>query len=46
VENLVTRTTDIFFEEHVDVQKALELLIKEVESASSELQSEASLISR
>jgi dephospho-CoA kinase len=44
VENLVTRTTDIFFEEHVDVQKALELLIKEVESASRELQSEASLI--
>jgi dephospho-CoA kinase len=44
VENLVTRTTDIFLEEHVDTQKALELLIKEVESASSELQSEASLI--
>ncbi len=44
VENLVTRTTDIFLEEHVDVQKALELLIKEVEKASSELQSEASLI--
>jgi dephospho-CoA kinase len=44
VENLVTRTTDIFLEEHVDVQKALELLIREVESASSELQSEASLI--
>jgi dephospho-CoA kinase len=44
VENLVTRTTDIYLEEHVDVQKALELLIKEVESASSELQSEASLI--
>jgi len=44
VENLVTRTTDIFLEEHVDIQKALELLIREVESASSELQSEASLI--
>ncbi len=44
VENLVTRTTDIFLEDHVDVQKALELLIKEVEKASSELQSEASLI--
>ena len=44
VENLVTRTTDIFLEEHVDVQKALELLIREVESASSELQSEASLV--
>ncbi len=44
VENLVARTTDIFLEEHVNVQKALETLIKEVESASSELQSEASLI--
>ena len=44
VENLVTRTTDIFLEEHVNLQKALELLIKEVERASSELQSEASLI--
>jgi dephospho-CoA kinase len=44
VENLVTRTTDIFLEEHVNLQKALEFLIKEVERASSELQSEASLI--
>jgi dephospho-CoA kinase len=44
VENLVTRTTDIFLEEHVDLKKALELLIKEVERASGELQSEASLI--
>lgn len=44
VENLVSRTSDIFLEEHVDVKKALETLIKEVESASSELQSEASLI--
>lgn len=44
VENLVARTSDIFLEEHVDVKKALDTLIKEVESASSELQSEASLI--
>ena len=44
VENLVTRTTDIFLEEHVNPQKALDTLIKEVEQASSELQSEASLI--
>lgn len=44
VENLVTRTTNIFLEENIDPQKALETLIKEVESASSELQSEASLI--
>ncbi len=44
VENLVTRTTDIFLEEHVNLQKALEILIHEVERASGELQSEASLI--
>lgn len=44
VENLVSRTSDIFLEEHVDVNKALETLIKEVESASGELQSEASLV--
>jgi dephospho-CoA kinase len=44
VENLVTRTTDIFLENYVDQRKALEMLINEVERASSELQSEASLI--
>lgn len=44
VENLVTRTTDIFLEEQINSQKALETLIREVEQASSELQSEASLI--
>lgn len=44
VENLVTRTTDIFLEEALDTQKALDTLIREVENASSELQSEASLI--
>jgi dephospho-CoA kinase len=44
VENLVTRTTDIFLEDHINPQKALDILIKEVERASSELQSEASLI--
>lgn len=44
VENLVTRTTDIFLEDHVNPQKALATLIKEVENASGELQSEASLI--
>jgi dephospho-CoA kinase len=44
VENLVTRTTDIFLEENMNKQKALETLIKEVEHASSELQSEASLV--
>jgi dephospho-CoA kinase len=44
VENLVTRTTDIFLEESIDLQKAFETLIKDVEKASAELQSEASLI--
>ncbi len=44
VENLVTRTTDIFLEENMNKQKALETLVKEVERASSELQSEASLV--
>ena len=44
VENLVTRTTDIYLEEKLDQKKALTTLIKEVERASGELQSEASLI--
>ena len=44
VENLVTRTSDIFLEDAIDTPKALETLINGVESASSELQSEASLI--
>jgi dephospho-CoA kinase len=44
VENLVTRTTDIFMEDNLDTAKALETLIKGVENASGELQSEASLI--
>lgn len=44
VENLVTRTTDIFMEDNLDTAKALETLIKGVENASAELQSEASLI--
>jgi dephospho-CoA kinase len=44
VENLVTRTSDIFLEENVDADKAIETLINGVESASTELQSEASLI--
>lgn len=44
VENLVTRTTDIFLEDYINRQKALEMLINEVECASADLQSEASLI--
>ena len=44
VENLVTRTTDIFLEDNLKAVHALEALIKGVEGAWSELQSEASLI--
>ncbi|GMV34552.1 MAG: dephospho-CoA kinase [Chloroflexi bacterium] len=44
VENLVTRTTDIFLEGNLDIAKALETLVGGVEAASGELQSEASLI--
>ena len=44
VENLVTRTTDIFLEGSLDLQKALQTLIHEVERASGDLQSEASLV--
>jgi dephospho-CoA kinase len=44
VENLVTRTTDIFLEDNLDLAKALDTLIQGVEGASAELQSEASLI--
>ena len=44
VENLVTRTTDIFLEDNLDLSKALDTLVKGVEGASGELQSEASLI--
>jgi dephospho-CoA kinase len=44
VENLVARTTDLFLDASVDSAAALEALINEVERASHELQSEASLI--
>jgi len=44
VENLVARTTDLFIEPAHMSDKALETLISEVESASHDLQCEASLI--
>ncbi len=44
VENLVARTTDLFLETGVDTSAALEALVHEVERASQELQSEASLV--
>jgi dephospho-CoA kinase len=44
VENLVARTTDIYLESGIDVDKGLEALITQVEQTSNDLQCEASLI--
>jgi len=44
VENLVVRTTDLYLESGIDVEKALEMLVEEIEHVSSDLQCEASLI--
>jgi dephospho-CoA kinase len=44
VENLVARTTDLYLETGVDAASAMHAIINEVERASHELQSEASLI--
>jgi dephospho-CoA kinase len=44
VENLVTRVDDVFIAEGVDLARGVETMIKEVESASQELQCEAALI--
>jgi dephospho-CoA kinase len=44
VENLVARTTDLYLEDDIEPTKAFEILIKEVERASSDLQCEASLL--
>lgn len=44
VENLVVRTTDVYLEPDVDVAKALEKMIPEIEQVSSDLQCEASLV--
>lgn len=44
VENLVARTTDLFLDPRVDAAAALPLMIEELESASQDLQCEASLI--
>ena len=44
VENLVVRTTDLYLEPDIDVAKALEKLIHEIEQVSSDLQCEASLV--
>jgi dephospho-CoA kinase len=44
VENLVVRTTDLYLESGIDIEKALEMLVEEIEHVSSDLQCEASLI--
>jgi len=44
VENLVARTTDLFLDHKVPADKALPLMINEVERASGDLQCEAALI--
>ncbi len=44
VENLVTRTTDLYVTPGVDLEGALKVLIPEIENASQALQSEASLL--
>ncbi len=44
VENLVVRTTDLYLEPDIDIPKALEKLVREIEQVSSDLQCEASLV--
>lgn len=44
VENLVARTTDLYLDPRVSAEKALPLLMSEIERASSDLQCEASLV--
>ncbi len=44
VENLVARTDDLFLDPKIATDKALPLLLHEVEDASSVLQCEASLV--
>lgn len=44
VENLVACTDDVFIEAHIPLQDAMGMMMHEVERASSELQSEASLL--
>jgi len=44
VENLVVRTTDVYLEPGLEVDKALEKLVKEIEQVSADLQCEAALI--
>ena len=44
VENLVSRTTDLYLQHDIPYEKSLPLLIKEIERSSKELQVEVSLV--
>lgn len=44
VENLVARTTDVLLESSLPIEKALPIMVREMEKASSELQCEVSLV--
>lgn len=44
VENLVVRTSDLYLEPGVDLDKALSMLMQEIEAVSADLQCEASLV--
>lgn len=44
VENLVSRTTDVLLESALQLEKALPIMVHEMEKASSELQCEVSLV--
>jgi dephospho-CoA kinase len=44
VENLVSRTTDLYLDPKVTTPQALKTLVSEVENASRDLQCEASLV--
>jgi dephospho-CoA kinase len=44
VENLVARTTDLYLDPGITAEKALPILMKEIERASRDLQCEASLV--
>lgn len=44
VENLVARTTDLYLQNDIPVEKSLSLLVAEVERSSKELQCEVSMI--
>jgi dephospho-CoA kinase len=44
VENLVSRTTDLYLQQDIAIEKSLPLLIQEIERSSKELQCEVSLV--